>query len=221
MAALDKTYASSFEEWKEVMDWARTAKFTCPNGMVIKVINYCYYPYSTDEEIKEEISRYGSIAIMNTPCEVDYFLIKYCPIQIVQDRMREVYEENYIISVLNGTSKYDKFVRPEGGKHFKCIRKPLYNYPYKWINNYLNIKFKGYYSVDVFYKNQLIWYNRDNDYWKLDHELGNISSSGATVHCQSIKALIRRFRKWNLPIGCKIRVCGRYVGEYCEFIVKK
>lgn len=221
MAALDKTYVSSFEEWKEVMDWARNAKFTCPNGDVIHIINYCYYPDSTEEEIKEWLSEQDEIPVMNTPCEVDYFLIKYCPIQLIQDRMREVYQEDYIISVLNGTSKYDKFVRPEGGKHFKCIRKPLYNYPYKWLNNHYNRKFKGYYSINVFYKNNLIWYNWKGDYWKLDHELCVTSSSGATVQCQSIKALIRKFKKWNLPIGCKIRVCGRYVGEYCEFLVKK
>lgn len=221
MSSIDKTYVSSFEEWKEVMDWARTTKFTCPNGMVLNVIDYCYNSDYTEEEIKECLSKKGEIPVMITSKELDYFLIKHCPIQIVQDRMEDVYDEDYINSVLNRTSKYDKFVRPEVGKHFKCIRKPLWNYTDKWFNQYCNRYFKGFYAVDVMYKGKYLWYNEIFDCWKLDDELGYFTISGATVCCHSIKSLVRKFRKWNLPIGCKIRVCGRYAGENCEFIVKK
>lgn len=221
MAAIDKTYVSSFEEWKEVMDWARTAKFTCPNGMVLNVIDYCYNSDYTEEEIKEWLSEQGEIPVMNTSNELDYFLIKYCPIQLVQDRMRCVYSENYIESVLNGTSKYDKFVKPEVGKHFKCIKKPLWNYTLKWFNQYYNKYFKGFYDVDVMYKGNYLWYNEICDCWKLDDELGYSTISGATVRCHSIKALVRKLKKWNLPVGAIVKVTGKYVGEECEFLVKK
>lgn len=45
--------------------------------------------------------------------------------------------------------------------------------------------------------------------------------SSSNTHCKSIRALTRRITKWNLPVGTIVKVCGRYVDEDYEIIVKK
>lgn len=219
MAYIDKTYVSSYEEWKSIIDWCKNNSFTCPNGIVIHPINYCYDPDLSKEEVEDWLNESsGEIPIMNTSYSMDYFLIKYCPIELVQNRMKTVYGEEYYNSIKNGTSKFDTFVRKEGGKHIGWIRKPLTNFTYAWYNRYLKKRINRGYSVQV---SGDFWYNEDYDYWVDDYELGYHSSNTADTNCRSIKSLIRKVLKWNLPTGTKVRFFGRFTCECGEFIIKK
>lgn len=107
MAAIDKTYVSSYEDYRKVIDWARTAEFVCPNGKKFSVIDYCYYTDKSEEEIREMLRKNREIPVMNTPVRLDYFLIKHCPIELVQERMKEVYDTGFYDAVKNGAKFND------------------------------------------------------------------------------------------------------------------
>lgn len=227
MAGIDKTYVSNYEDWKEITEYMKNAVFTCPNGIKLEGINYLYYPDIKQEEVEEWLSKRKSIPVMNTTCSVDYFLIKYCPIKVVQDRMNEVYNEDYIEAIKNGTSEYDTFVRPKGGKHVSIIEKPKQRYTYKWFNDYLNRYRNTGYAVTLLYPEPFeeAWqqYNEDYDKFILPNELGYWTVSGSFIEtgCKSLKALIRKVIKWNLPISTKILVTGNYVEERSTLLVKE
>lgn len=221
MAAIDKTYVSTFEEWKEIIDWARNKVYLCPNGIVFNVIDYCYYPDYSEDDIKEWLSESPQIPVMNTPTELDYFLIKDCPIKVIQDRLKEVYDEEFIKSILAGTSEFDTFVRPTPGKHLKFIMKPKGQKPISWYNGYLHRKMKGFYFVSVDSRD-FVGYNEKCDKWIMSGELGNITIGGfISVYVHSLKALIRKIKSWKLPIGTRIWFEGYWVGEEGEIIITK
>lgn len=219
MACIDKTYVNNYEDWKKVVDYAKNTSFTCPNGIVLNLIDYCYHKY-TEKEIREWLDRSKEVPVLNTSNSVDYFLIKYCPLEIVQNRMKEVYDIDFYNSVKNGTSKYDTFVKGQNvGKHFKVIEKPKYN---KLAKVFLN-RSKRYakQSYDVQTELSVDGYNEEKDIWVMNDELGRIDSNTAATNCRSFKAICRKIMKWNFPIGTKVYFFGRYIGEYgCIQITK-
>ena len=226
MAGIDKTYVETYEDWKSVMDYARNTKFMCPNGIELSLINYCYYPDKSKTEVENWLNNSsGSIPVMNTSNVVDYFLIKECPLEVIQNRMKEVYDEDFYNSVITGTSEYDTFIRPEGGKHVKLVKKPCWNYTAKWYNDYLSKYRRTGYSIQVFlpepYYTYCANYNKDFNIWILPNELGEGEGNYIDTDCMSLKSLINKILSWNLPIGTRIVFGGRYVGESGEFIVKK
>lgn len=215
MAGIDKTYVDNWEDWKSICDWMKSFKRELPNGTVVEGKNYLYYPDATKEEIEDWIKEVnGKIPVMNTSSTMDYFLIRECPLEVIQSNMKAVYSKEYYEDIKNGTSEYDKFVRPVGGKHIKMIKKPFYYKPEKQDG----------FVVDVEIPNaSYSWYYYDHNYWSMPYELiaGSCMSS-ADVYCKSHKALIRKILKWNLPIGTKVKVSHfRWKGGECEYIVKK
>lgn len=225
MAGIDKTYVTSYNDWKEIQNYMKNAKFTCPNGIVLHGRDYLYEDDMTKDEVEEWIQDYGEIPVMNTPTVVDYFLIKYCPIKVIQDRMHEVYNEDFINSVLNGTSKYDTFKRPVAGKIFKYIIKPKFYRTFNcWNKHYKRRLHTGYKINLIFPSDDYLYtgYNQDYDMIIYPNELGYITSSGLLfVNCKTIKALIRKLRKWGLPIGTHIEFFGMYKEEYGKLIITK
>lgn len=213
MAAIDKTYTSSWEEYQEVMKWVKENKFTCPNGMIIDPLNYCYL--WKEEDFKDQ----KELPIMNTSFSLDYFLIRECPLELVQKRMRYVYDSEEFQNIKDGVSRYDTFIRPTPGKKLRMIKDSKFHNrkPYSFYNSRVNKKITRV-SISVYLGEKSLWYNEDYDYFLLEDELGIIQSSGVTLRCRSLKAILRRIKKWKLPKGCEVRVCGRYVGE--EWIYK-
>lgn len=213
MAAIDKTYTSSWEEYQEIIKWAKENKFTCPNGMIINPLNYCYTWGEEDFKGQRELP------VMNTPQSLDYFLIKECPLRIIQRRMKDVYGPEEFQSIKDGTSHYDTFIRPTPGKKLRMVKDSKFHNrkPYSFYNSRVNKKITRV-SISVYLGEESLWYNEDYDYFLLEDELGIIQSSGVILRCRSLKAILRRIKKWKLPKGCEVRVRGRYVGE--EWIYK-
>lgn len=210
MAAIDKTYTSDYEEYQKFLKWAKETTFECPNGTKIYVYNYVY-DYWTEEHMKE-----APRPVMNSPYSLDYFLIKYCPFKFVQDRMREVYSEEYVNSVLNGTSEYDTFKYPKVGTKFTIVRG-------KWMThkNYL-WKFRGrkiHFDLDVEYDETPLWYSPKINRFLLPNELG-LGTMSWTTKGKTVKSLIRHLRKLKLPKGAIVRAAGRYVYEDLIILVK-
>lgn len=214
MAGIDKTYTSSWEEYQELINWAKNTQFNCPNGIIINPINYIY------ERNKESFNG-REIPVINSSQSLDYFLIKYCPIQFVQDRMKEVYDDEYYNSIKNGTSEYDTFIRPESGTKIKMIKDSKFHNRkfFSFYNNRFNKKLV-YINIEVQYNNESLWYNEDFDTFILNNELGYWTCNSADIKCKSIKAVVRKIKKWKLPKGAIVTVFGRYIGESWKFLVK-
>ena len=103
MAAIDKTYTNSYKNYTDLIEWARNNKFTCPNGTIVNVLNSIYSNW-TKEDFNKAINEGHTLPVMNTSQSTDYYLIKYCPLQFVQDRMIEVYDEDYYNTFWDRTS---------------------------------------------------------------------------------------------------------------------
>ena len=220
MAAIDKTYVKTIEEYLEIKTWMENFTRTLPNGMVLHGSNFMYNIVNPYDVFPCETG----YPVMNTSSTMDYFLIKECPIKLIQDRMKSVYSEDYYNSVKNGTSDFDTFVRPESGKHLKLIRKPIRHSPYKLYSDYLKKHVQDKYYVYVILPNgNYSWYYEDYDHWAMEGELtcGNFSSD-ALLNVGSLKALTRVVKRWNLPVGSRVCFHGlRHFGMDGEFLVTK
>lgn len=210
MAAIDKTYLSDYEEYQKFLKWAKETTFKCPNGTKIYMYNYVY-DYWSKEDMKET-----SRPVMNTPLALDYFLIKYCPFKFVQDEMREVYDKEYVNSIINGTSEYDTFKYPEVGTKFTIIRGRWMTYKnYLWKFR----KRKIHFDLNVEYNKQHLRYSPEINKFILPYELG-LGTMSWTTKGKTIKALIRHLRKLKLPKGAIITATGRYIDENLLILVK-
>lgn len=215
MAGCDKIWTSRYQDYLDLREWAKKNKFTCPNGIVIDPSEFFYRNFNEDDFDG------GEIAIMFSPCELDYFLIKYCPLQFVQDYLKSVCSEKHIQSVLRGTSPYDRFVPLKLGSKVRLIyREQRSNRLSKFRHH------KQKFDVGVNYNDNGLLYNEDYDKWFISYdketdtsELGPWTGYYANV-CHTIKALIRKIRKWNLPKGSIVDAIGIYEGETYKFVVK-
>lgn len=220
MAGIDKTYVSNYQDWKEITDYMKNAEFTCPNGIVLKGIDNLLYPDMSKDEVESWLSERESIPVMSTSNSMDYFLIKNCHIKCVQDTMKVVYNETHYNSILNGNSDYDTFVKPEVGKHVRITKKPKYNNlsKYKRFGRYYK---QHSYEIEFRYNDWFVAYNKEHDIFILPDELGEGTDMCIKMNCKTLKSLIRKVRKLNIPIGTVVRFTGMCIGEDGEMIVTK
>lgn len=73
---------------------------------------------------------------------------------------------------------------------------------------------KGVYWIHIIKEkeNTSLWYNEENDRWD-DVRDFIIEYSNVCHFGKSLKAVLRKIRKWNLPKGTVIRARGYYVHE--------
>lgn len=219
MAGIDKTYTNSYKDYIDLINWARKYTFTCPNGTIVD-ISKSIYNWTEEDFIKATDEGY-SLPIMNTSSSTDYFLIKCCPLQFVQDRMKDVYDDEYD-EIKNNISPYDTFSK-EGkyGTHCKLISSPKkpfrnnrpLNIKQWWVDIILPESFDGY-----------LWYLVSYNKWVWPYELhGNttdISSGGwFEKRFKTRKAIERHICKWKLPKGTIVQVCGKYINEEYKYLV--
>lgn len=194
MACIDKIYAKSMDEYHSLISWAMRSNFKCPNGIVLRMFDYVYQDI-TDEMAYEIISRGKEIPVMNTSNSADYFIIKYCPLDFVQERMREVYPKSYYESVKNGTSDFDKFDYNDYGNKLS-----VYVYGLSRTTNYSG---KRKFDIKAEYNGKTIWYDSDNKKFIQEGELGRANTNVAH-ECRSVKALIRFIRKQKFKKGTSV-----------------
>lgn len=215
MAAIDKTYTNSWEEYQKLKEWIKDKIYTCPNGAVVN-LNHFIYPWNK-EDFKGD-----KLPIMNTSYSADYFFIKYCPLDFVKERMECVYGKEYIEKVKNGTSKFDTPIKK--GKYVKQVFCSG-----SWsqkFNNFLKQTRRPYnFTVSCEIESYFMWYDEIDDKWLAAGYEFNSSNHGlssvALLKCKTIKAVIRKLRKWYFPIGTVILVKGNYIGEKWKFIIRK
>ena len=122
MAAIDKTYTSSWKDYMSLVEWCKDKSFVLKNGDVIRPSNYIYK--WQEEEFDGEHER----PVWNTPVYLDIWLIRNCPIEFIQERLKEQYgggwsktaftehnDDDMYYKILTHTSPYDTFQR--NGSH--------------------------------------------------------------------------------------------------------
>ena len=200
MAAIDKTYVSSWEDYKEIRDWAIKTNVTYPNGDIgSKMINWFYFPDLTENDFKED----KEYVLWNTSEIVDIFLYKHCPFELVQERLKEQYSD---LSCLDR----EPINEHEIGNHFII--------PKKFINR---IVYGQWYCIEVKYNERYWGYNAETDQWVSINELGKFHQYCLYIKLTSRKTLARQIRKWNLPKGAIISInCIRYLHK-CKIVIRK
>lgn len=222
MAAIDKTYISSFEDYKKVVEWAKDKSFKLKNGQVIKPYYYIYYPDITKEEwdkwekeyLEKNPNSHFWMVLWNTPTYLDIWLIKNCPFDFIQERLKEQYDyDNFYDLIKIGKSPYDTFERPKSSKKIS-IRKP-----YSRRNK--NI----WWRVEVENDTYDFWYNSKDNQWYCEEEAMPITSNVcSSIHGPLTKKNVYNIVKnWNLPVGTKVIFQGvmkRYLVAFYEATIK-
>lgn len=266
MSCIDKTYVSSWEEWKELKDWVWDKKIELKNGLTCYPRNCMYYPDYDEKQVNEwlenvrqsNMKMYGytydvaversEIPFWNTPTYVDIWLIKNCPIEWVQDRLKYQYGGDSSIpglthydTIKQGISEYDTYKRNGLGKNFKykVIKKPtgrfLHKFHYIDRNENLRLYKDNKNSVWLVEVNDVKHpYNSDeyihwcandkHNFWTCYAEALPYTSSAMTIRCKqpSLKSIIRRIQKWDLPDGTQIKFANlRFNIEWIIIIKKK
>ena len=149
----------------------------------------------------------GELVLWNTPTYFDIWLIRYCPISFIQDRLKQQYAGSYD-ELKERRSKYDTYVRPAACSHFKISRDQLPKIKTKFL--WWSI------SVPDFY------YNGETGEWHHWLECRDWSDSCYEIRgCLGKRKLARLISKWGFPAGTILNVSGNYVGLNFEVVIKK
>ena len=212
MAAIDKTYTSSWEDYQLLVEWCKGKSFTLKNGDVIKPSNYIY------EWERESFDGERELPIWNTPTYLDIWLIRNCPLGFIQDRLKEQYgggwskeaftdhnDKDMYHQILHYRSPYDVW-RSKGSHKFSI----------KYEENH---KIK---DDDLVWWVTVIddgwWYNEKHNMWYHNDEALPINSNYAHFRGNiSKRKLARLIKRWDLPKGTQIR----FVGDYKRYIQKE
>ena len=132
MAGIDKTYTSSWEEYRSLVEWCKDKSFVLKNGDVVRPSRYIY------KWQKEDFDGEREIPVWNTPTYLDIWLIRNCPIEFIQERLKEQYgggwsktaftehnNDDMYYRILTHTSPYDTFQR--NGSHRFSVHYVLNN----------------------------------------------------------------------------------------------
>lgn len=168
--------------------------------------------------------RYFDVVLWNTPTYVDVFLIRNCPFDFIQKRLREQYgggwsktaltdhnDDDMYEQIKNGTSVYDTYQRNGLGKNAKV---KFHGYGYVPRDK------KCWWWIEIV--NEIgWWYNEDDDAWYNDNELMPITCNvNDKIHgALTKKNVVNLIRKWDLPKGIRLRFSCRFERHMFEFTV--
>lgn len=165
----------------------------------------------------------SGVPVWNTPRYFDVWLIRNCPFDFIQDRLKEQYgggwsketftnpdEDNMYLQIKNKTSCYDTYQRNGLGKNIR-INKNLFPV----FSRELTYRIWTHIEVD-FPDEKYIDYCEDHDYWVSRNELKH--STGSSCSCfhyygyMKPKTIFRKLQKWDLPEGSKVHI--EYLYKY-------
>ena len=195
-------------------------------------VQYAKDHYNTPEHTKRCKELYGedwvfdpenyfSVVLWNTPTFVDIWLIRNCPFEEIQDRLKEQYgggwskqaftdhnDENMYDQIKNHISIYDTYQRNGLGKKAKINIKTVEGKPFR--------DKKLWWWIDII-SDRDWWYDDELDIWSKEEELLPYNTSCCTKIEGSLtrKNIINLIRKWDLPKGTKLsfEALYRYKGK--------
>ena len=151
----------------------------------------------------------GELTIWNTPTYFDIWLIRNCPIDFIQERLKQQYASCYT-ELKEKRSEYDTFVRPAASKHFTIL--PLFSFP--------RIRQKDHKLYLAVESNEWV-YNDETGKWYHYLECREFNTSVMDIKGPITRRKFRRvIQKCGFPAGLKLRVYGNYE-DYFEVVIKK
>lgn len=247
MAAIDKTYVKTWKEYTEVRDWCLTQGEVIDDyGISFKPIDFVheYTKEQFDAAIKSKLywidkfnnehpehqmEREAEVALWNTPYWFDYWLIRHCPIKLVQDRLHEQYSNEEIEDVLNFRSVYDNYKRINKGKNIKFkvvkkLRKDYKSFLYNGKKFKVSTNNKQWF-VEVHDTNNAFstwnWSDVDRTFYSR-YDLANRERIAEFCIYYNITGVLdlrkvhRLLKHWNLPAGLTVKFCSR---KFCDELV--
>lgn len=163
----------------------------------------------------------SGIPIWNTPIHFDVWLIRNCPFDFIQDRLKEQYgggwsketfshpdENDMYTQIKNRVSCYDTYKRNGLGKNIR-INKNLFP-----VASCKGVYYSSTFILIDFPDEKNIWYHEDTDSWPSRNDLRDYySSSSSCFSCKGFmkpKTIFRKLQKWDLPEGSKINIIYWY-----------
>lgn len=158
------------------------------------------------------------ICLWNTDIAFDVYLIQNCPVQFIQDRLKEMYGNEYE-NIKNHRSIYDTFKREVSDNPHFVIRKIL-------DSNHRNRDYNWIVSINSSVK-ESVWYDERDKNWYFKAECHITKDWEDLNYATSIKGkmtnrkIYRLIRRWNLPKGTRLFFSHPIFGrEAFEVIVK-
>lgn len=212
MAAIDKIYVKDIEQYDEFADWCRKQPPLADKYGVQESLTRYLYNRPTDESLND-------FPAFMAPYYVDAYVIRNCSLDYIQDELKLNYGSSY--QEIKDGKLYTSPITDteyEAGNHYTCIAHPYYGN--------INKPAKGKWFVDVVLPKDFphfIWHHDTGGIgtWDFSDEfvVCEWASSGTT--CPTVKSITRRIQKWKLPVGSKVILSGRYVGEEYVFLIRK
>lgn len=217
------------EEWDERHD--KSIKYAKEHYNTPECIKECKELYGENWEFDPE--DYFEVVLWNTPVYVDIFLIRNCPFDFIQNRLKEQYsggwskqaftnhnDDTMYEQIKNHTSVYDTYQRNGLGKKAKVKFYDYYAYRDK----------KLVWDVEVnpyWYNNKRLpvdesWlYNKTDNMFYEDTEAMPWTSLYYT-HRGSLtkKNIVKLIKHWNLPKGTYVKFSWRYEHVGYDFLVR-
>lgn len=199
MAAIDKIYITSIEQYREYKKWCDSVPYQ--RDSIGNLWHPSEFLYSgTEREYIIGLIYSKELPICNNPVYVDVFLIRNCPIEFIQNRLKEQYGDEYDC-ILNHTSTYDTY-NPVISTKFKVVKKPPFNF-----------RNENCWTVDVNSRDAYWRYSSEKHCWKSNFDLCYCDSSCACFKNISLRKIKRLIKKWRLPVGTTIKIRGLYIGQ--------
>lgn len=202
-------------------------------------IQYAKDHYNTPEHTKDCKELYGEdwvfdpenyfdVVLWNTPTYVDVWLIRNCPFEEVQNRLKEQYsggwskqaftdhnDENMYDQIKNHTSIYDTYQRNGLGRKAKISIKTIHGKPFRNKNIWWWIEVR---DNDSKWR----WYDEDLDIWSREEELIPYTSNCCHKHgTLTKKNILNLVRKWDLPKGTILSFEGFHTYKNRRYSVHK
>lgn len=200
MAAIDKFYTTSFQDYQEFLTWTEGKTFTTPRGCKVTISDYIY-------KWKEEDFFYDGEPqerpIFNTPGYVDNYLYKHCPLLFIQDWLKDRYSgQGYCKGSPDEILCNPVLPDFSPCKKVKVLKKGLGNVPY------------GCWWVDIYdAERNSCWYNENHDFWILPGEDDEWTCSTFYTK-KTVKSIIRKIlTKWKIPAGYTVEISGRFIND--------
>ena len=230
MAGIDKTYLN-YEQYLELVEWCKEKKYAeYPDGTKEPLSDYLCYNLSKDYFFDSEGNSH-LFPVWNTPTYFDCWLAKNCPLSYIQERLETQYGKESLEELKKDGGEYDKKYRnsfeTRPGKKFTKFSLSVYQgRPIKrnlhFYNEYLNTRFISHWEIEITKYEKFITPNRDclnyDELWGYnvftDHWSPYYSNSTVPVTTysydfkkgRSLKSVLRKIRKWNLPEGLKVKI---------------
>jgi hypothetical protein len=197
MAAIDKIYLDSYEEYITFKNWCEDKYVKLLYGDEVLYLKDYFYEWTEEAFIR-------SLPIACFRTAIDIYLIRNCPFDFIQEELKFQYCSSYD-EIKNKTSEFDTYQRNGKGKDikFKIIKKP--DFHLKSRNWFIEI-----------YDEECFWTYNDysNTFSPIVEQPTDWTSSSYFIKGTISKGKIYRLlKRWNLPAGLTVKITGRYVGQ--------